>query len=48
MSLKQVYNLINKVNELVKMRATEIDYKRVYIPKKLDKYGNPLLDEKGE
>jgi hypothetical protein len=48
MSLKGVYKLIGKVEKLIDAKATEIKYSRVYIPKKLDPYGNPLLNEKGE
>jgi len=48
MSLKRVYKLISDVEELVKTRATNIDYKRKYIPKKVDKDGKPILNEKGE
>jgi hypothetical protein len=48
MSLKHVYKLIDQVEELVKEKATQINYKRVYIPKKIDSEGNPLLNEKGE
>jgi antirestriction protein ArdC len=48
MSLKQVYKLISQVQELVKQRATKIEYSRTYIPKKTDAQGNPLLNEEGE
>lgn len=33
MSVKEVNKIMKQVKELVKERATEIDFRRVYIPK---------------
>jgi len=48
MSLEMIYDILDKVKNLVETKATKIEYKRVYIPKKVDSQGKPLLNEDGK
>jgi len=48
MGLKQVYKILDEVKKLVETKSTQIEYKRVYIPKKIDTLGNPLLNDEGK